>query len=42
MPVFSAGELTGEVGVSGASSAEEDQELAVLGSQALLEAVTAG
>jgi glc operon protein GlcG len=39
MPVLHAGEVTGAVGVSGASSADEDQELAVLGSQALLEAV---
>ena len=38
MPVFHAGEVTGAVGVSGASSADEDQELAVLGSQALLKA----
>jgi glc operon protein GlcG len=36
MPVFDGGEVTGAVGVSGASSANEDQELAVLGSQALL------
>jgi glc operon protein GlcG len=39
MPVLHAGEVIGAVGVSGASSADEDQELAVLGSQALLEVV---
>jgi glc operon protein GlcG len=39
MPVLHAGQVIGAVGVSGASSADEDQELAVLGSQALLEVV---
>jgi uncharacterized protein GlcG (DUF336 family) len=39
MRVSDAGEVTGAVGVGGASSADEDQELALLGSRALLEAV---
>jgi uncharacterized protein GlcG (DUF336 family)/mannose-6-phosphate isomerase-like protein (cupin superfamily) len=35
MPILKDGEVAGAIGVSGASSADEDQELAVLGSQAL-------
>jgi uncharacterized protein GlcG (DUF336 family)/mannose-6-phosphate isomerase-like protein (cupin superfamily) len=35
MPIFHDGEVVGGIGVSGASSADEDQELSVLGSQAL-------
>src|SRR5881227_39855 len=35
IPVVHEGEVIGAVGVSGASSADEDQELAVLGSRAL-------
>src|SRR5438477_11196303 len=35
IPIVREGEVIGAVGVSGASSADEDQELAVLGSQAL-------
>ena len=35
MPLFEGGHVIGAVGVSGASSADEDQELAVLGSEAL-------
>jgi glc operon protein GlcG len=35
MPILHEGEVVGGVGVSGASSADEDQELSVLGSQAL-------
>src|SRR5690242_16097094 len=38
IPIVHDGEVLGAVGVSGASSADEDQELAVLGSQALAEA----
>ena len=35
IPIAADGEVIGAVGVSGASSADEDQELAVLGSEAL-------
>jgi uncharacterized protein GlcG (DUF336 family)/mannose-6-phosphate isomerase-like protein (cupin superfamily) len=35
MPIVYDGEVVGGIGVSGASSADEDQELAVIGSQAL-------
>ena len=35
MPILKDGEVVGAIGVSGASSADEDQELAVIGSQAL-------
>src|SRR5206468_3117138 len=35
MPIVHDGEVVGGIGVSGASSADEDQELAVLGSRAL-------
>lgn len=35
MPILNDGEVAGAIGVSGASSADEDQELAVLGSKAL-------
>jgi glc operon protein GlcG len=38
IPIVHDGEVLGAIGVSGASSADEDQELAVLGSQALAEA----
>jgi glc operon protein GlcG len=34
MPIVYDGQVIGAIGVSGASSADEDQELAVLGSQA--------
>src|SRR5436190_496196 len=37
IPIVSDGQVIGAVGVSGASSADEDQELAVLGSEALAE-----
>ena len=37
IPIVHEGEVIGAVGVSGASSADEDQELAVLGSEALAE-----
>ena len=36
MPIVRDGEVIGAVGVSGASSADEDQELAVVGSDALV------
>jgi glc operon protein GlcG len=35
MPIVQDGEVAGAIGVSGASSAEEDQELSVIGSQSL-------
>jgi uncharacterized protein GlcG (DUF336 family)/mannose-6-phosphate isomerase-like protein (cupin superfamily) len=35
MPITHAGEVVGGIGVSGASSADEDQELAAIGSRAL-------
>ncbi len=35
MPIVHDGEVVGGIGVSGASSADEDQELAMIGSQAL-------
>ena len=35
MPILQDGEVAGAIGVSGASSADEDQELAVIGAQAL-------
>jgi glc operon protein GlcG len=35
MPIVHDGEVVGGIGVSGASSADEDQELSVIGSQAL-------
>jgi uncharacterized protein GlcG (DUF336 family)/mannose-6-phosphate isomerase-like protein (cupin superfamily) len=35
IPILHAGEVIGGIGVSGASSADEDQELAVIGSEAL-------
>jgi uncharacterized protein GlcG (DUF336 family)/mannose-6-phosphate isomerase-like protein (cupin superfamily) len=37
MPIVHDGEVVGGIGVSGASSADEDQELAVIGSKALAE-----
>src|SRR5439155_15294223 len=37
MPIEHDGEVVGGIGVSGASSADEDQELSVIGSQALAE-----
>src|SRR5438094_574774 len=37
MPIVHDGEVVGGIGVSGASSADEDQELSVIGSQALEE-----
>jgi glc operon protein GlcG len=41
MPIMADGEVIGAVGVSGASSADEDQELAVIGVQAADAAVAA-
>jgi glc operon protein GlcG len=38
MPILHDGEVVGGIGVSGASSADEDQELAVIGSEALVAA----
>ena len=38
MPIEDDGEVVGAIGVSGASSADEDQELALIGAAALLEA----
>ena len=38
MPIVHEGEVVGAVGVSGASSADEDQELAVIGAEAAAEA----
>jgi uncharacterized protein GlcG (DUF336 family) len=35
MPIYCDGHVIGAIGVSGASSPDEDQELAVLGSNAL-------
>src|SRR5438876_780969 len=37
MPIVHDGQVVGAIGVSGASSADEDQELAVIGAQALEE-----
>jgi glc operon protein GlcG len=42
IPIVCDGEVVGAVGVSGASSADEDQELAVLGSGALAEPAGSG
>jgi glc operon protein GlcG len=42
MPILSDGEVAGAIGVSGASSADEDQELAVIGAQALTAAPNNG
>jgi glc operon protein GlcG len=39
MPITAAGEVIGAVGVSGASSADEDQELAVIGVRAIEDAI---
>ncbi len=41
MPIVAGGEVTGAIGVSGASSADEDQELAVVGMRAAEAAATA-
>ena len=41
LPIHKDGEVIGAIGVSGASSADEDQELAVIGSQALESALAA-
>jgi uncharacterized protein GlcG (DUF336 family) len=38
MPIIHEGEVVGAIGVSGASSADEDQELAVIGAEAATEA----
>ena len=38
MPIFVDGEVVGAIGVSGASSADEDQELAELGAAVMVEA----
>ena len=35
MPIVHDGEVVGAIGVSGASSADEDQELAVIGARSL-------
>ena len=40
MPIVSGGQVVGAIGVSGASSADEDQELATLGAEALSAAAT--
>jgi uncharacterized protein GlcG (DUF336 family)/quercetin dioxygenase-like cupin family protein len=42
MPIVSGGHVVGAIGVSGASSADEDQELATLGAEALSAAATHG
>jgi glc operon protein GlcG len=42
MPLVADGEVVGAVGVSGASSADEDQELAVLGAEAIAAALAVG
>ncbi len=42
IPIFHDGEVAGAVGVSGASSADEDQALAVLGAQAVTRASDTG
>ncbi|MEP6954303.1 MAG: heme-binding protein [Solirubrobacteraceae bacterium] len=42
IPIFHDGEVAGAVGVSGASSTEEDQALAVLGADAVMGASDAG
>jgi len=41
MPILTDGQVVGGIGVSGASSADEDQELSVVGAQALAEKVEA-
>src|SRR5438132_3173496 len=41
MPILADGEVVGGIGVSGASSADEDQELATIGAQALAAKVEA-
>jgi uncharacterized protein GlcG (DUF336 family) len=40
MPIEYAGEVIGAVGVSGARSADEDQELAVIGAEAFAAATS--
>jgi glc operon protein GlcG len=42
MPIVHDGHVVGAVGVSGASSADEDQELAVLGTEAIAAAIADG
>jgi uncharacterized protein GlcG (DUF336 family) len=42
MPITSDGQVVGAIGVSGASSADEDQELATIGADALSAAAAAG
>jgi uncharacterized protein GlcG (DUF336 family) len=42
MPILHEGHVVGAVGVSGASSADEDQELATIGAEALSAATAAG
>src|SRR4051812_18670267 len=42
MPITVGGDVVGAVGVSGASSADEDQELALLGVRAVEAAIAAG
>jgi glc operon protein GlcG len=42
MPIMSDGQVVGAVGVSGASSADEDQELATIGADALTAAASGG
>jgi glc operon protein GlcG len=41
MPIYADGQVVGGIGVSGASSADEDQELSAIGAQALAEKVEA-
>jgi uncharacterized protein GlcG (DUF336 family) len=40
MPIVYEGQVIGAVGVSGASSADEDQELATIGAEAAVEAAS--
>jgi uncharacterized protein GlcG (DUF336 family) len=40
MPIMSDGQVVGAIGVSGASSADEDQELATIGAEALAQAAS--
>jgi glc operon protein GlcG len=42
IPILHDGEVVGAIGVSGASSADEDQELAIVGAEAAMTAAAAG
>ncbi|HSD80839.1 MAG TPA: heme-binding protein, partial [Solirubrobacteraceae bacterium] len=42
IPITAGGEVVGAIGVSGASSADEDRELAVLGAEAVESALAVG